>query len=146
MDKITRAFQTIQNYSVSVVESSQQKWAEHFTSKNLCCFAKTIMSGFSELRESVAGYIFIFLQDYYKFIIYTYYNGRCGLKIEPMDWVMKIKPNSKNTSEEPKTLHCHLQCFSCQICDMRFCVGDPFYFVMGKIVCSKDRFSTNLAS
>lgn len=32
----------------------------------------------------------------------------------------------------------HLECFACQECSHRFCVGDKFYLADGKILCEYD--------
>uniref|UniRef100_A0AC35U6D3 LIM domain only protein 3 n=1 Tax=Rhabditophanes sp. KR3021 TaxID=114890 RepID=A0AC35U6D3_9BILA len=32
----------------------------------------------------------------------------------------------------------HLQCFNCQMCDSKFCVGDKFIFYEGRVICHDD--------
>ncbi|XP_022660431.1 LIM/homeobox protein Lhx3-like isoform X3 [Varroa destructor] len=35
----------------------------------------------------------------------------------------------------------HLECFACQQCRHRFCVGDRFYVQYGQILCEEDRYT-----
>ena len=51
----------------------------------------------------------------------------CGKLISGSELVMRAKTNIY-----------HLECFACQLCGLRFCVGDRFYLCENKIVCQFD--------
>ncbi|CAH8535576.1 unnamed protein product [Dicrocoelium dendriticum] len=59
----------------------------------------------------------------------------CGRRILAFEFVMKIREDFY-----------HLNCFCCQSCQMRFCVGDRFYIHQKTILCEKDYADSSLFS
>lgn len=62
--------------------------------------------------------------------------GKCAVcekNIPAFELVMRAKNNVY-----------HLQCFACQLCNQRFCIGDKFYLCDNKILCQYD-FEERLA-
>ncbi|RWS26865.1 LIM domain only protein 3-like protein [Leptotrombidium deliense] len=51
----------------------------------------------------------------------------CSKTIPAFEMVMRAKGHNY-----------HLECFACQKCSQRFCVGDRFYLFENKIVCELD--------
>ena len=51
----------------------------------------------------------------------------CCKKILAFEMVMRARENVY-----------HLECFSCQRCNQRFCVGDKFYLINNRILCVED--------
>nr|CAD7414307.1 unnamed protein product [Timema poppensis] len=57
----------------------------------------------------------------------TGYCAACNKVIPAFEMVMRAKSNVY-----------HLECFACQQCNHRFCVGDRFYLCDNKILCEYD--------
>ncbi|KAI1721612.1 LIM domain-containing protein [Ditylenchus destructor] len=56
--------------------------------------------------------------------------GQCSLcnnAIGTEEWVMRAATNIY-----------HLQCFACQECSGRFCIGEEFHLYNGRIICNDD--------
>ncbi|XP_057373383.1 LIM domain only protein 3-like isoform X2 [Daphnia carinata] len=66
-------------------------------------------------------------RDYLRLFGTTGYCAACGKVIPAFEMVMKAKGNVY-----------HLECFACQNCNHRFCVGDKFYLCDNKILCEYD--------
>uniref|UniRef100_A0A915CSD7 LIM zinc-binding domain-containing protein n=1 Tax=Ditylenchus dipsaci TaxID=166011 RepID=A0A915CSD7_9BILA len=57
-------------------------------------------------------------------------SGQCSLCLQSIgasEWIMKAGQGVY-----------HLQCFACQQCNSRFCVGDQFHMQNGRIYCEDD--------
>ncbi|CAO1428090.1 unnamed protein product [Diamesa hyperborea] len=66
-------------------------------------------------------------RDYLRLFGNTGYCSACKKMIPAFEMVMKAKKNVY-----------HLECFACQSCNHRFCVGDRFYLCDNKILCEYD--------
>uniref|UniRef100_A0A8D8R8F9 Rhombotin-1 n=1 Tax=Cacopsylla melanoneura TaxID=428564 RepID=A0A8D8R8F9_9HEMI len=66
-------------------------------------------------------------RDYLRLFGTTGYCAACTKVIPAFEMVMRAKNNVY-----------HLECFACQQCNHRFCVGDRFYLCDNKILCEYD--------
>ncbi|XP_045479595.1 LIM domain only protein 3-like isoform X4 [Harmonia axyridis] len=66
-------------------------------------------------------------RDYLRLFGTTGYCGACNKIIPAFEMVMRAK-----------SFVYHLECFACQQCNHRFCVGDRFYLCDNKILCEYD--------
>ncbi|XP_050507660.1 LIM domain only protein 3 isoform X2 [Diabrotica virgifera virgifera] len=66
-------------------------------------------------------------RDYLRLFGTTGYCAACNKIIPAFEMVMRAKNNVY-----------HLECFACQQCNHRFCVGDRFYLCENKILCEYD--------
>ncbi|XP_071181864.1 LIM domain only protein 3-like isoform X5 [Mytilus edulis] len=66
-------------------------------------------------------------RDYLRLFGTTGYCAACSKMIPAFEMVMRAKSNVY-----------HLECFACQQCNHRFCVGDKFYLCDNKILCEYD--------
>lgn len=66
-------------------------------------------------------------RDYLRLFGSTGYCSACNKVIPAFEMVMRAKNNVY-----------HLECFACQQCNHRFCVGDRFYLCENKILCEYD--------
>ncbi|XP_040169233.1 LIM/homeobox protein Lhx6-like isoform X2 [Anopheles arabiensis] len=66
-------------------------------------------------------------RDYLRLFGTTGYCAACNKVIPAFEMVMRAKNNVY-----------HLECFACQQCNHRFCVGDRFYLCDNKILCEYD--------
>ncbi|XP_063710130.1 LIM/homeobox protein Lhx3 [Culicoides brevitarsis] len=66
-------------------------------------------------------------RDYLRLFGATGYCAACNKIIPAFEMVMRAKNNVY-----------HLECFACQQCNHRFCVGDRFYLCDNKILCEYD--------
>ncbi|XP_063927654.1 LIM domain only protein 3-like isoform X1 [Zophobas morio] len=66
-------------------------------------------------------------RDYLRLFGTTGYCAACNKVIPAFEMVMRAKSNVY-----------HLECFACQQCNHRFCVGDRFYLCDNKILCEYD--------
>ncbi|XP_063233272.1 LIM domain only protein 3-like isoform X6 [Bacillus rossius redtenbacheri] len=66
-------------------------------------------------------------RDYLRLFGTTGYCAACSKVIPAFEMVMRAKNNVY-----------HLECFACQQCNHRFCVGDRFYLCDNKILCEYD--------
>lgn len=66
-------------------------------------------------------------RDYLRLFGTTGYCSACNKVIPAFEMVMRAKNNVY-----------HLECFACQQCNHRFCVGDRFYLCENKILCEYD--------
>ncbi|XP_065205749.1 LIM domain only protein 3-like isoform X2 [Planococcus citri] len=66
-------------------------------------------------------------RDYLRLFGTTGYCSACNKVIPAFEMVMRAKSNVY-----------HLECFACQQCNHRFCVGDRFYLCENKILCEYD--------
>ncbi|ESO06675.1 hypothetical protein HELRODRAFT_125154, partial [Helobdella robusta] len=66
-------------------------------------------------------------RDYLKLFGSTGYCSACHKNIPAFEMVMRARHNVF-----------HLECFACQQCSHRFCVGDRYYLCGNKILCEYD--------
>jgi len=66
-------------------------------------------------------------RDYLRLFGSTGICSACRKTIPAFEMVMRAKSNNY-----------HLECFACQRCDHRFCVGDKFYLLDNRILCEYD--------
>ncbi|XP_063986804.1 LIM/homeobox protein Lhx9-like isoform X1 [Diachasmimorpha longicaudata] len=66
-------------------------------------------------------------RDYLRLFGNTGYCAACSKIIPAFEMVMRARANVY-----------HLECFACQQCNHRFCVGDRFYLCENKILCEYD--------
>ncbi|XP_065213991.1 LIM domain only protein 3-like isoform X2 [Planococcus citri] len=66
-------------------------------------------------------------RDYLRLFGNTGYCSACSKVIPAFEMVMRARNNVY-----------HLECFACQQCNHRFCVGDRFYLCENKILCEYD--------
>lgn len=66
-------------------------------------------------------------RDYLRLFGTTGYCSACSKLIPAFEMVMRAKGNVY-----------HLECFACQQCNHRFCVGDKFFLCDNKILCEYD--------
>ncbi|XP_012264397.2 LIM domain only protein 3-like [Athalia rosae] len=66
-------------------------------------------------------------RDYLRLFGNTGYCAACSKVIPAFEMVMRARTNVY-----------HLECFACQQCNHRFCVGDRFYLCENKILCEYD--------
>ncbi|CAD6240114.1 GSCOCG00002510001-RA-CDS [Cotesia congregata] len=66
-------------------------------------------------------------RDYLRLFGNTGYCAACSKDIPAFEMVMRARTNVY-----------HLECFACQQCNHRFCVGDRFYLCENKILCEYD--------
>ncbi|XP_012278273.1 LIM domain only protein 3 [Orussus abietinus] len=66
-------------------------------------------------------------RDYLRLFGNTGFCAACSKTIPAFEMVMRARTNVY-----------HLECFACQQCSQRFCVGDRFYLCENKILCEYD--------
>nr|VCV25298.1 beadex B [Gerris buenoi] len=66
-------------------------------------------------------------RDYLRLFGSTGFCSACSKQIPAFEMVMRARANVY-----------HLECFACQQCNHRFCVGDRFYLCDNKILCEYD--------
>ncbi|CAD6240102.1 GSCOCG00002503001-RA-CDS [Cotesia congregata] len=66
-------------------------------------------------------------RDYLRIFGHEGHCSACSKSIPPFEMVMRARTNVY-----------HLECFACQQCNHRFCVGDRFYLCDNKILCEYD--------
>ncbi|XP_018012212.1 protein FAM76B [Hyalella azteca] len=73
------------------------------------------------------GNLILCKRDYLRLFGTTGYCSACSKVIPAFEMVMRARNNVY-----------HLECFACQQCNHRFCVGDKFYLCDNKILCEYD--------
>ncbi|XP_037938816.1 rhombotin-1 [Teleopsis dalmanni] len=73
------------------------------------------------------GNLMLCKRDYLRLFGNTGYCAACSKVIPAFEMVMRARTNVY-----------HLECFACQQCNHRFCVGDRFYLCENKILCEYD--------
>ncbi|BFG01880.1 uncharacterized protein DMAD_01526 [Drosophila madeirensis] len=73
------------------------------------------------------GNLMLCKRDYLRLFGNTGYCAACNKVIPAFEMVMRARTNVY-----------HLECFACQQCNHRFCVGDRFYLCENKILCEYD--------
>ncbi|XP_050709058.1 LIM domain only protein 3-like isoform X2 [Eriocheir sinensis] len=73
------------------------------------------------------GNLILCRRDYLRLFGTTGYCSACSKVIPAFEMVMRARNNVY-----------HLECFACQQCNHRFCVGDKFYLCDNKILCEYD--------
>lgn len=73
------------------------------------------------------GNLLLCKRDYLRLFGTTGYCSACNKVIPAFEMVMRAKTNVY-----------HLECFACQQCNHRFCVGDRFFLYDNKILCEYD--------
>merc|ERR1711874_418659 len=73
------------------------------------------------------GNLLLCKRDYLRLFGSTGYCAACNKVIPAFEMVMRARANVY-----------HLECFACQQCGHRFCVGDQFYLLDNKILCGAD--------
>ncbi|KAL5276654.1 LMO1 family protein [Megaselia abdita] len=73
------------------------------------------------------GNLMLCKRDYLRLFGSTGYCAACNKVIPAFEMVMRARNNVY-----------HLECFACQQCNHRFCVGDKFYLCENKILCEYD--------
>jgi len=73
------------------------------------------------------GNLLLCKRDYLRLFGSTGYCAACNKVIPAFEMVMRARANVY-----------HLECFACQQCGHRFCVGDQFYLLDNKILCGSD--------
>jgi len=73
------------------------------------------------------GNLLLCKRDYLRLFGSTGYCAACNKVIPAFEMVMRARTNVY-----------HLECFACQQCGHRFCVGDQFYLLDNKILCGPD--------
>ncbi|XP_023333235.1 LIM domain only protein 3 [Eurytemora carolleeae] len=73
------------------------------------------------------GNLILCKRDYLRLFGSTGYCAACNKVIPAFEMVMRARSNVY-----------HLECFACQQCGHRFCVGDHFYLYENKILCGPD--------
>jgi len=73
------------------------------------------------------GNLLLCKRDYLRLFGSTGYCAACNKVIPAFEMVMRARTNVY-----------HLECFACQQCGHRFCVGDQFYLYDNKILCGPD--------
>ncbi|XP_043605202.1 LIM domain only protein 3-like [Bombus pyrosoma] len=66
-------------------------------------------------------------KDYLKLFGHTGHCAACNKTIPAFEMVMRARTNVY-----------HLECFACQQCNYRFCIGDKFFLCENKILCESD--------
>ncbi|XP_076235944.1 LIM domain only protein 3 [Calliopsis andreniformis] len=66
-------------------------------------------------------------RDYLRIYGSTGHCAACNKSIPAFELVMRAKTNVY-----------HLECFACQMCNHRFCIGDRYYLYENKILCEYD--------
>uniref|UniRef100_A0A663EBM9 LIM domain only protein 3 n=1 Tax=Aquila chrysaetos chrysaetos TaxID=223781 RepID=A0A663EBM9_AQUCH len=88
--------------------------------------------GSDKKKESVVFFSVKHLQEYISFCISRLFGvtgncAACSKLIPAFEMVMRAKDNVY-----------HLDCFACQLCNQRFCVGDKFFLKNNMILCQTD--------
>ncbi|CRK90531.1 CLUMA_CG004235, isoform A [Clunio marinus] len=73
------------------------------------------------------GNLMLCKRDYLRLFGNTGFCAACNKVIPAFEMVMRARSNVY-----------HLECFACQQCNHRFCVGDKFYLCDNKILCEYD--------
>ncbi|XP_055681091.1 LIM domain only protein 3 [Lutzomyia longipalpis] len=73
------------------------------------------------------GNLMLCKRDYLRLFGNTGFCAACNKVIPAFEMVMRARSNVY-----------HLECFACQQCNHRFCVGDRFYLCENKILCEYD--------
>lgn len=96
---------------------------------NNCLKCDRCQAPLGELGPSfyAAGNMNLCRQDYYELFAHKAICAVCDKLIYASEMVMRARDNVY-----------HLECFACQLCGLRFCVGDRFHLCENKIVCQFD--------
>ncbi|XP_076675996.1 LIM domain only protein 3 [Andrena cerasifolii] len=89
-----------------------------------CCDCRLIEVGSSLFIR--ANHI-LCKRDYVRIYGNTGHCAACNKTIPAVELVMRARTNVY-----------HLECFACQQCNYRFCIGDIFYLCENKILCQRD--------
>ena len=89
-----------------------------------CCDARLGEVGHSLYTK---GNLLLCKRDYLRLFGSTGYCAACKKIIPAFEMVMRARTNVY-----------HLECFACQECGHRFCVGDQFFLYDNKVLCSAD--------
>ena len=89
-----------------------------------CCDARL-----GEVGQSLytKGNLLLCKRDYLRLFGSTGYCSACKKIIPAFEMVMRARANVY-----------HLECFACQECGHRFCVGDQFFLYDNKVLCGAD--------
>merc|ERR1712173_436324 len=89
-----------------------------------CCDARL-----GEVGQSLytKGNLLLCKRDYLRLFDSTGYCAACKKIIPAFEMVMRARTNVY-----------HLECFACQECGHRFCVGDQFFLYDNKVLCGPD--------
>merc|ERR1719192_1564076 len=106
-----------------ILKAVDQFWHEDCL-KCGCCDARLGEVGHSLYTK---GNLLLCKRDYLRLFGSTGYCSACNKVIPAFEMVMRSRTNVY-----------HLECFACQQCGHRFCVGDQFYLYENKILCGPD--------
>lgn len=106
-----------------LLNSLGRNWHEDCL-KCTCCEARLGEVGASLFTRAN---LILCKRDYLRLFGHTGQCSACNKVIPAFEMVMRAKHNVY-----------HLECFACQLCGHRFCVGDRFYLCDNKILCESD--------
>ena len=99
------------------------RWASLCTPRGTSCSARETTSG-QDLRTDLPTPLHL---PHFRLFGSTGYCAACKKIIPAFEMVMRARTNVY-----------HLECFACQECGHRFCVGDQFFLYDNKVLCGAD--------
>ncbi|XP_053214458.1 LIM domain only protein 3-like [Panonychus citri] len=106
-----------------LLEAVEKFWHENCLKCSLC---KGPLAEMSTTFYAKAD-LLLCKRDYFRLFGRTGICSACHKDIPSFEYVMRARGNSY-----------HLDCFACQSCNQRFCVGDRFYLYEERILCEED--------
>lgn len=106
-----------------LLEAADKIWHESCLKCSLCHGSLAEMSDTFYAKAD----LLLCKRDYFRLFGQTGKCSVCQKEIASFELVMRARGNSY-----------HLECFACQSCNKRFCVGDRFYLHDDRILCEDD--------
>ncbi|CAH3023753.1 unnamed protein product [Porites evermanni] len=93
-----------------------------------CSYCSTQLTDLS-FKFYLKGDLILCKRDYIRLFGATGVCSLCMKTIPPLEMVMRAREHIY-----------HLDCFACQVCRYRFCVGDKFYLHFNTVLCEADYY------
>ncbi|EDO37872.1 predicted protein, partial [Nematostella vectensis] len=106
-----------------LLRALDQFWHEECLKCSYCCGMLSEMGPKFYFR----GDLILCKRDYIRIFGTTGICSFCFKTIPPLEMVMRARQHVY-----------HLDCFACQVCRHRFCVGDKFYLHQNTVLCEDD--------
>ncbi|KAJ7386081.1 hypothetical protein OS493_012421 [Desmophyllum pertusum] len=93
-----------------------------------CSYCNTQLADLS-FKFYLKGDLILCKRDYIRLFGATGVCSHCSKTIPPLEMVMRAREHIY-----------HLDCFACQVCQYRFCVGDKFFLHFHVVLCEADYY------
>ncbi|CAH3035872.1 unnamed protein product [Porites lobata] len=111
-----------------LLRALDQFWHEECLKCSYCSTQLTELS----FKFYFKGDLILCKRDYIRLFGATGICSQCFKQIPPLDMVMRAREHIY-----------HLDCFACQVCHYRFCVGDKFYLHYNSVLCEDHYYDIN---